>query len=121
MTPRREKRQKMLSTFRSRLGNMSPSVPRESMVVERPYKLRYMSPDSHRKMKTDPAVSLSPTMEILDVKIPGYDYIRDLGTGGYARVVLCRKEASQSSQHLAIKIYDKVKTKLKSKVTNISR
>ena len=41
--------------------------------------------------------------------------------GGYARVVLVRKTCCQRPTYLAVKIYDKVKTKLKSKVTNIPR
>lgn len=47
--------------------------------------------------------------------------MRELGTGGYARVVLARKTSCQRLTYLAVKIYDKVKTKLKSRVTNIPR
>lgn len=53
--------------------------------------------------------------------LEGYDYVKDLGTGGYARVVLVKKLNTLKPGYFAVKIYDKEKTKQKSKVTNIPR
>lgn len=49
----------------------------------------------------------------------GYSYVKELGRGGYARVILCRHD--DSNQYYAVKIYDKLLLESRSKISNIKR
>lgn len=120
---RKYKQSKPLNIFRAKVSRLNTSIHKNSFREDTsPYKTNTLSPNHSKRLKSEPAVRhTSVFTKKNNLDLYGYDYVKELGTGGYARVVLAKKLDQLRAGYFAVKIYDKEKTKQKSKVTNIPR